>query len=414
MELFGSELDDVGRRKHYTTLSDLYKRPWTPTNADNLGLTEMVSQLIQLLTKLLSGESGLSPPTISHAGLQLFCREKFGEKESNGDYIDYLRLSHPQIQFLSLVYADSELLFKFLQILNLHTSKSRPAEIQLYQDFILFLFNNCQDHSCFFQPIQHVLELSPGDTQLSKLFISLITRAPSRGVKGRSKPHEAAEFIQCGGGLMVLKSLITSSRQATVVSGGSNFSIQAVNKLGQKDTPYKTINDASSLVDFFPLCSAYITSGKGMSKLARSQRTVQFTYASKEKWVQLHAIFQHPVLLHNFICCVGNAETSGTAQGGPSKMAIECSVHAGQNSAMPVTPVFITSSLRIINVAFHQPVLTQHMIVHFHHPLLSNVFSVSKVEVLGTSFGTSARTIGPRASSAATLLPSQQDQEHKR
>lgn len=415
VELFGSEIDDALRRKHYTILNDLHKRTWLPTTKERAGLSQLVSQLLQLLLKIFSDKCGVSPPTTSYMSLEHFCRERFG----SGDDTDYLMLAHPQVQSLSLVYADSELLFRYLQLLNMltvHMNRNTSGELPLYEEFVLFLYNNCQDHSCFFQPIQRVLDASPGNSRLSKLFISLITRAPTRAFGGRSKPHNSAEFIRCGGGMMVLKSLVSSSKQQVqgVSSNSGGFSVHAINKLGQRDPPHKTISDTSNLVDYYPLCSTYISSSKGATKVSRNTQTFtlfQHTFSADERWVQLHIVSPHPILLHNFICCLIPVETSSTSHGGPSKMAIECSVHGGRHSLVPVTPVFATDSLKIVNVAFHQPVLTQHTVVRFHHPLLSATMMVSKVEFLGTSFGNHAQSITPR--SGATSLLTQQDQEHQ-
>lgn len=417
MELFGSEFDDAIRRKHYTILSDLFKRTWTPTSRDKTPLSELVSQLLQLLTKIFSNQCGLSPPTTSYMSLQQYCREKAAKEQAMDDSVDFLKLAHPRVQSLSLVYIDSELLFKFLQMLNLltaHANKSLSSELRLYEEFVLFLYNNCQDRSCFFEPIQRVLQNSPRDNCLSKLFISLITHAPTRAFRGRVKPHEMAEFIQCGAGMMVLRNLISSSKQTLGTSSNKGFSIHAINKLGQKDSPHKTITDSSNLVDFFPLCTTYFHSCNVASKISQSAQNFklfQHTFSPSEKWIQLHLIAPHPILLHNFICCLIPVESSITSShGGPSKLFIECSVHGG--SAMPVTPIFSTDSLKMINVAFHQPVLTQHVTVHFHQPLLNTqTVVVSKVEMLGTSFGNTAQSIASKSSVAS--LPSQQGQEHQ-
>lgn len=401
----------------------MFKRMWTKASADKVGLADLTSQLLQLLMKLFSKQCGLAPPTsTSHPALQQFCEERFGrDGGETTESVDYLKLAHPQTQSLSLVYADPELLFKFLQILNLPTvraSKSRWAEIQLYEEFVLFLYNNCQDCSCFFEPIRRVLGSSPArNSRLSKLFISLITHAPSQAFQGRSKPHETAEFIRCGGGMIVLKSLIASSKQARCSSDSTcAFSVHSINKLGQKDTPLKPINESSELVDYLPHSSLYRTSSKGTGKITNSNLRAfllfQHTYLSNEKWVQLHVVFPHPILLHNIITCVVAVESSSVSHSGPSKLLVECSAHGGTNSCIPVTPVFATDSLKIVNIAFRQPVLAQHMIVHFHRPLVSNTVVVSKMEILGTSFGTNAQTIAPHLTSPASL-PAQQDQQHQ-
>lgn len=301
-------------------------------------------------------------------------------------------------------------------MLTAHMNRNMSDELSLYEEFVLFLYNHCQDHSCFFRPIQRVLDTSPGNSRLSKLFISLITRAPTRAFRGRSKPHDTAEFIRCGGGVVVLKSLISSAQQQAQGAAGSSggFSVHTINKLGQRDSPHKTISDASNLVDFFPLCSAYLSSSKGATKVSQSTQNFslfQHTYSPGERWVQLHIVAPHPILLHNFICCLIPVETGSSSHGGPSKMAIECSVHGGRHSLVPVTPVFATDSLKIVNVAFHQPVLTQHTVVRFQHPRLSSTMVVSKVEFLGASFGNHAQSITPRSGTAS--LPTQQDQEHQ-
>ena len=426
VELFGSELDDTSRRKHYTALNDLHKRTWVPTSTERVGLARLVSQLLQLLLKVFSDKCGLSPPTTSYLSLELYCREQFAGRssdEEDNSNRDYLMLAHPQVQSLSLVYADSELLFKFLQLLNVltaHRNRSMSKELALYEEFILFLYNHCQDHSCFFQPIQRVLDASPENGHLSKLFISLITRAPTRAFRGRSKPHDTAEFIRCGGGAMVLRNLIGSAKQKA--HGGSGWGasgigkgvgVHAINKLGQRDTPQKTISDTSNLVDFYPQCFSYLSSNKKVTKVNQSVQNYslfQHTYPAGESCVQLHIVSPHPVLLHNFICCLIPLETGSTSHGSPSKIAIECSVHGGRQSFVPVTPVFVTDSLKILNVAFHQPVLTQHTVVRFHHPLLSNTVVVSKVEYLGTSFGGHAHTITPRTE---LTVPAYKEEEHQ-
>lgn len=434
MELYGSEFDEISRRsKHYTSVNDMYKRLWSRTSTDKVGLADLTSQLLRLLMKLFSEQCGLAPPptTASHEALQQFCQEMFargregegGEgKEGRSDLVDFTKLAQPQARTLSVVYADSELLFEFLRILNLltaHVSKSRQTEIQLYEEFVLFLYNNCQDRSCFFEPIRRVLGTSPvRNSHLSKLFISLITNTPSQAIQERSKPHETAEFIHRGGGMIVLNSLIASSKQAQFLSDGTgSFSVHSIRKLGQKDAPLKPINDSTELVDFLPHSSLYRNSSKGTSKVTpnnnlRTFSLFQHTYSSSEKWVQLHVVFPHPVLLYNVIACVIAIDSTSVSHGGPSKLLVECSAHGGPNSCVPVTPVFITDSLKMVNIAFCQPVLAQHMIVHFHRPLLSNTVVISKMEVLGTSFGANAQSITPSLASSASL-PAQQNQEHQ-
>jgi hypothetical protein len=480
VELYGSEFDDVSRRgKHYTSVNDMYKRTWSQTSVDIVGVTNLTSQLLHLLMKLFSEKCILAPPpsTSSDTALQRFCQEMFskeegrtgkgdemegrestlgdgvkeeeveverGETESRekesveegdegeknggerGDTVtnrmEFLNLAHPQAQTLSLVYADSELLFEFLQILSLlssSVSRSRQAEIKLYEEFVLFLYNNCQERSCFFEPIRRVLGMSPvRNSRLSKLFVSLITNTPSRAFQGRSNSHETAEFIRCGGGMIVLNSLIAASKQAQFVTDNTgSFSVHSVHKLGQKDTPLKPVNDSTELIDFVPHSFLYRSSIKGAGKVTpnnnlRSYSLFQHTYSSDEKWVQLHVIFPHPVLLYNVIACVIAVDSTSVSHGGPSKMLVECSAHGGPNSCVPVTPVFITDSLKIVNIAFRQPVLTQHMVVHFHRPLLSNTVVISKMEVLGTSFGANAQSIAPSLTSSASL-PAQQNQEHQ-
>ncbi len=420
VELYGSEFDET-RRKHYTTtVSDLYKRTWIPANSEKVRITHFLTQLLQLLTNIFSQECALSPSAPSSECLQEFCASKFG-KEGEGEAVDYLRLAHPQFQSLSLVYADSELIFQFLQLLNLltvHRQTCISIEILLCEAFVLFLYNNCQDNSCFFRPIQRVLDNATAGSRFSKLFISLITRAPSHQFEGRYKPHDTAEFIQCGGGMMVLRSLVTSSKQALSISGSREFSIYAINKLGQKDTPHKPINDSTQLVDFFPISSSYLQSSKGYVKVSQNIRAFsvfQHTFAPNEKCIQLHVVFKHPILLHNFICCMvaTDGATSSTSHGSPSKVSIECSVHGGIYSAVPVTPAFATDSLKVINVAFHAPVLTQHMTVRFHLPLLSRTVVVAKVEVLGTSYGTIAQAIAPKSSLAEIQTQRQQELQHQ-
>ena len=422
VELYGSDYDESGRRKHFTSVNDLHKRTWTPTSTNRVGLSQLSLQLLKLLMKLFSDQCGLAPPTSSYSSLQQYCQERFavgkgeegeGEKES----VDYLSLSHPQVQTLSLVYPDSQLLYKFLQILNLMTvarsSKSWAAEMQLYEEFVLFLYNNCQDHSYFFEPIRRVLRDSPGYSHLSRLFISLVSYPPSRAFKGRCKPHKAAEFIRCGGGEMVLRSLVAwSQRPCRTAASGGGFSTHSINKLGQKDSLYKSLSDSTELVDFFPLCSAHVSSSKGVGKVSQSSKATslfQHAFGPNENWIQLHLIFSHPILLHNFMACVTPTENSTVVHGGPSEILIESSAHGGVDSSMPVTPVFSTNGLRIVNVAFSEPVLTQHLTVHFHRPLLSGTIMLSKVEVLGSEFGRNAQSITPKPREASLLT--QQDQE---
>lgn len=418
--MYGSEFDETSRRsKHYSWVSDLHRRSWTQTSKDEVGLSDITFQLLQLLTKLFTKQCGLAPPPTHHA-LQQFCQERFaGDGEGVSDSGDYLKLAVPEAQTLSIVYADTELLFKFLQMLNLLVSHAKPAKAKLYENFVLFLYNNCQDHSCFFEPIRRVLGASPArSNRLSKLFVSLITHTPSQTSQGLSRPHETAEFIRCGGGMMVLQSLIASSKQAqsSPADGTGSFSLHSINKLGQKDAPHKPLNDTTELVDFIPHCLLFRTSSKGTGKVAhsslRSLSLFQHTYASNEQWVQLQVVFPYPVLVHNVIACVFAVESTSVVHGGPSKMLIESSAYGGSNSCIPVTPVFATDSLKIVNVAFHQPVLTQHMVVHFHRPLLSGSVAVSKMEILGTSFGANAQSVAPHLPSP-TPLPAEHDQEHQ-
>ena len=419
VKLFGAEVEE-SRRKQYVLINELHKRTWNPTKTSTIGLKEFSSQLFHLLTSILS----VDLRTTDTDSLQQYCHKNFCKEAEK--HVDYSKLARTKsLSPLAVVYADSNLLFKYLQILNLisahsnktgpdqvhscHCAKPKPDQVNSFHDFILFLYNSCEDLSCFFQPIQRVLDHSPGDARLSKLFISLITQHPTLtdGQKhGLSKMHE---FILSGGGLMVLKGLMGCSKQTSSMSSNKDLFIHAISKLGHKDSPPKTISDSCSLVDFFSLSTCYLNSSKGMVKVTQSSKTTtplfQYTFKQNEKWVQLHVVLPHPILLHNFICYLPVESGSAT----PSMLTIDCSLHGGPNSAVPVTPVFKTDSLKLVNVAFQLPVLVQHMVVHFHRPLLSASIVLSRVEILGTSFGNSAETIV--ASSVSTPSLTQQDRE---
>ena len=483
VELYGSEFEETNRRKHYSMLSDLYKRTWTATCSDGVGLREVVSLLLRLLVQLFSGQCRLAPPTSSYPHLQEYCRDRFGRKatgeggEAEGgvgeEAVDYLSLAHPQMQALSLVYADSQLLFQFLQILNLpamqssphsninsssNSSNSRQGEIELYEEFVLFLYKNCQDCSRFFQPLRRVLDASPVHShRLSNLLVSLVTAHASAGGSDKSDADlqqsrkEMAEFIrEGGGGEVVLRRLVESSSgelHFSQTGGGgvdsyAGFPASSISKLGQKDVPYKALHEATELVDFLPHCSLFRTTsatsggssrhsggGSGVVRVTpnnpRSLSLFQHTFSPsssssssfsatvEEKWVQLHAIFPHPVLLRNVIISAVPLDGGGssTSCGGPSKLLVECSAHGGPDSCVPVTPVFSTDSLKVINVAFRCPLLTQRAVVHFRRPLLSSTLVVSRVELLATPFAADACAVTPGQSLAPTPL---QVQEHRR
>ncbi len=390
VEIFGSEFEDLNRRKHYTSINELHKRTWNPTSTSRVTLSQLIGKLLQLLKDMFSTWCANAPTD----PMFKYCMERFRTEKSG-----CLNLAQPDVQFLTLIYADSDLLFQLLQILNLLTAHaSQKIEVPVYEDFILFLYKNCKEHSCFFQPIQRVFDRSPVSTRLSKLFISLITKSPSSALSSKENHslNELVEFITCGGGLTVLKSLIGASKEAACVSSNKDFSVHAINKLGQKDTPPKTISDSSNLVDFFPLSVSYINSSKGRVKVTQSPRSLsllQHNYSTNENWIQLHIVLSHPFLLHNFICCMVPIESGTAAHSGPSKVIVYSSTHGGSNSPVPITPIFDSSSLRMVNIVFHQPVLTQEVIVHFHRPLLSSTVVLSKVEMLGSNFGSNAESI---------------------
>ena len=397
-------------------LPDLYKRTWNSAFSDSVGLSNLAGELLQLLTKLFA--TSLLPDQ-QHA-LQEYCVDKFAKKSSEAASIDYAKLADPATNCLVLIYADSPLLLKLLHIFNLisaHTRRSHDTNVSLYYTFIMFLYNNCHDQSCFFQPIQHILNTSPVGTRFSNLFISLITWDPAFITKQERTQGQAMKFILSGGGKVVLKCLIESGpvkqspdyRDSISAKG---LSIKAINKLGQKYTPPKTINENSGLVNFFPLSYSTIETTKGVRVLT-SPRPLLFVhlFPPNEKCIKLHVAFPYPVLLHNFIFCLVNLEVGGMTNGNPSKIAIHCSLH-GPESTFPVTPIYKTDGLKMVNIACYHPVLAQHVVVYFYRPLLSGrTITVSKVEMLGTSFGSSAEAVVPR--SKPTVLDSQMEKQQQ-
>ena len=229
---------------------------------------------------------------------------------------------------------------------------------------------------------------------------------------------QVTKFIQSGGGKVVLKCLMESgpAKQDLDFGGGSSgrsLSIQAINKLGKKDPLPKTINEASNLVDFFSLASSTVLSAKGFAKVVTSNRPSHLfmhSYAPNEVCISLHVSFPYPILLHNIILCLVNLEVGGVINGTPSKIAVHSSLHGTPESSVPVTPVYKTDGLKMINLAFCQPVLTQYLVVYLYRPLLSGSVTVSKMEILGTSFGSSAEAIGPSSKSTAVTAQHEKDQ----
>lgn len=449
VELLGSDVDDSTRRKLYIPINELHKRTWNSLNTSSrrTRLNQLVNQLLQLLKALLSAPPPSSSPsssaTVSMCSLlQQYCRENFSVRDSNGrsqggggkeeeeeDY--FLKLAKPETQYLSLIYADSDMLFEILRSLNMfssHTaacnSRAMLANLQCFEEFVLFLYSNCRDLFCFFKPIQRVLE-STRHTGLSRLFISLITRSSSSlmtAIPLSSETHKMSDFIRCGGGELVLRQLIETSKKAesssvasaAAIGGGTAaaagdriFSSSTINKIGQKDTPPKTISDSSNLVNFLSSCTAYTKKGSlkvpPSSSPPSSSSLFQHTFDGIEDWAQLHLLLPHPILLHNLICCLISVETpSSLGQGVPSKIVVFSSLHSGLESAVPVTPVFDTAGLKLVNIAFRQPVLTQLVTIYFCRPRAAASMLVSRLELLGTHFGVTAEAITSATASSAT------------
>ena len=408
VELFGGELDDTAKRKHYYNLpTDLYKYSWNRTLSDSNGSSSLANDLLQLLVAIF--ESDLSVST--QESIQRYCLYKFGTGSSelnDTDVVDFLKLSDSSARGLVLIFADSPLLLKFLQIFNLvsaQSGKTKVKEVSVYHKFIVFMYNSCKDPACFFEPIQHILNSSPTGSRFSNHFMSLITWDSTFLTKQEDGQKQATDFILSGGGKVILKCLMDSAPRKQGSGGGGLYnghglSGQVISKLGVHDVSLKTINPSSNLVNFYRIASYSIQSIKGVRRLAPPTGEIRsstyffmHSFMLDEKCVKLHVSFPYPILVYNFIFLV-MTEAGGKTSGIPSKLCIHSSVHTSPESLVPVTPVFETAGLKIINVAFHQPLLTRRMTVYFYRSCLHPSVAVSKMEILGTPYGSSAEAIG--------------------
>ncbi len=394
------------KRKHYYNLpTDLYKYSWSRTVSETSSSGTLARDLLQLLIAIFESEL----PSGVQQALQRYCEEKFG-KGSDETPVDYLKLADSASKGLVLILADSQLLLKLLQVFNLVSAqcgKTRTKEVSIYHKFIVFLYNSCRDPSRIFQPFLHILNSSPSGSRFSGLFISLITWDPCLLGKKDSSLKQAANFIECGGGRVVLKCLMesASNRQGAEnggVLGGRGLSRQLISNLGLKDISLKAISSASSLINFYRASSYSIQCSKGTKRLSiptnetrSSSYLFMHSFVQDEKCVKLLVSFPCPILLHNFIFLV-QTEAAGKTSGIPSRLCIHSSMHSNQESMVPVTPVFKTNGLKIVNVAFHQPVLSQYLAVYFYKSELHSAVAVSKMEILGTVYGSnSTEAIGP-------------------
>ena len=418
MELYGGELDNVVKRKyHYNLPTDLYKYFWNRTSSEVTGHSGLSSDLWQLLMALFDIEL----PTSVEDAIQQYCTKTFGERSPDSE-ASYLALADAMTKGLVLVLADSKLLLKFLQVFNLisaQSGKSKSKETSVYARFIMFMCNNCRDPSCIFQPIQHILSSTPSGSRFSSQFISLIMWDPVFQTKQESCHSQAADFIQCGGGRVILKCLMdsTSNRQSGGVggvTGRQGLSRQLMSNLGLKDSSLKTINPSSGLINFGRVATYAMQSSKGTRRLAPPVSSGRYSsyffmhsFMLKEKFVKLLVTFPCPILLHNFMFLV-MLETGGKTSGIPSKVCMHSSIHSSPESMVPVTPVFKTNGLDIVNLAFHQPILTQHLAVYFYRSDIHPSVAVSKVEILGTLYGNSAEPIGPKTK---TLPPREKENQ---
>jgi len=410
----------VKRKYHYNLPTDLYKYFWNRTSSEVAGHGSLSSDLWQLLMALFDIELP------SHVGdaIQQFCIKTFGERSAESD-VSYLSLADSMTKGLVLVLADSKLLLKFLQVFNLisaQTGKNKSKEASVYTRFIMFMCNSCRDPTCIFQPIQHILSSTPSGSRFSSQFISLIMWDPVFQTKQEASHSQAADFIQCGGGRVILKCLMdsTSNRQggeAGGVTGGQGLSRQLMNNLGLKDSSLKTISPSSGLVNFGRLASYSIQSSKGTRRLAPPVNTgrsssyfFMHSFMLKEKYVKLLVTFPCPILLHNFMFLV-MLEAGGKTTGIPSKVCVHSSIHSSPESMVPVTPIFKTNRLDIVNLAFHQPILTQHLAVYFYRSDIHPSVAVSKIEILGTLYGNSAEPIGPKTK---VLPPREKEKDNQR
>ncbi|MCG8625808.1 MAG: hypothetical protein MJE68_27905 [Proteobacteria bacterium] len=334
---------------------------------------------------------------------------------------DYLKLADSYTPLLSLIYSDVQLMSTILKLLSSATSyydeppssplpKQGQGELNaamvqnLFCNFVRFLDNNCNDHSCFFEPILQALRSTSSELRVSKTFMSIVGRLTS-DFESECNQEKLLNFISEGGGRLVLECLVSGCKQsAPSISQG--IMTTSINKLGQKDTLKSPISEYK-YVNFFPHATIRLhpsrTSVKELQSSSTSDqptRTACFNHAYQgdEEWLRMQISLPYPILLHT----VQFSQPMGMFQSGPSAVFIECGTQGTLSPPIPVTSLLRTSGLPCIRIEFKQPPVASEVVIHFRSPLVSNSLALSHMQLLGMGFGTTTKSDSHSTSSSTS------------
>ena len=432
--LYGGEQDEEHRRYRYIRSSGQdTKVRWIPVASESSQRNRVAGELIQLMREVLM----LRVPDTVHGPVEVYCRDSSIQqaREERGDTVglekqervlpklmspsDYpekkdrvfLKLSPPDYPNLSLLYSDVQLMTTVLKLLSRTLTyrnevppppTGKPAKTELdptmlqslFANFVRYLDCHCQDHSCLFEPILRALRSTSSELQMSKTFMSVVSRLASEFGSESSK-EKLMNFVSEGGAQLALECFINGCKQ-TSPSIRRGILTQSINKLGQKDT-LKPFTSGAHHVNFFPLATVRLkpnrTSIKELQTSSTSDhptRTACFNHAYQgdEEWLRMQISLPYPILLHT----VQFLQPMGMFQSGPSAVFIECGTQGTLSAPTPVTPLLKTSGLPCVKIEFKQPPVASEVVIHFCSPHVSNSLALSHMQVLGTGFGSSTKS----------------------
>ena len=402
--LYGAEMDEERRRYRYLGGAN-HEVKWVPVLSE-LNVKNMVAcRTIEFLKHLLT----YPVPDSVHVPLQEYCRNTLGDNFPD-DY-NFLQLSDSQYPLLALILADKSLLAKMLVLLNSNAPGSTkapdkppvitrttrvltPSAVQAhFSSFVTFLDTNCKDHSCFFQPILEVLGSNQGELHVSKAFMKLVGRLTSE-FDTQGDTNQLLDFVQNGGGRLVLDCLVNGCQQSVYFYGTTSVS-QNIKKLGQLES-LKPFRENTNLVNFLPHAAVRLLPSRSSVKDLQSStladiptRTSTFhhTYQNDEQWLRMHITLPYPIVFHavQFYQPMGLVQ-----QNGPSAIIVEATNCTSTCIPIPLTPTLDTSGLSCVKIEFKEPPVVQDVMIHIRRPLVSDSLSLSHMHLLGVSFGVEA------------------------
>ena len=310
-------------RKRPRTFSSEVK--WVPVRQQQLEPTQdarNVADLIQLVRQILSTfvpEGVLRP-------LEQFCLTELGYEGP----LSPLDLASSETPLFALMYASPDHLVALLKPLNSitinmssrHTNTIQHLHHSLFFNFVYFVEAQCDDCTCFFEPILQVMGSLGEQVKVSNAFMKVVGRVligpeeeeeeeeeeGGEGGGGRKRDRQKLlDFIQKGGASVILDCILNSCSQSRSLLSGKVVPMN-LSSLGKKDV-VKPFKEGSNLVNFLPLSSIKIfphRSGSSVRDLQNVSLGDQLTRSSavhhifkqSEEWMVVTLTLPYPILLY--------------------------------------------------------------------------------------------------------------------